>query len=519
MLKTPIVRPALNARVWHHGQVANYTAAFEGQIDEAGEAELARVSDLCCSSKGREIRQPLPSARPKEDPATLMQLMGLALQAVPKLQQLARDAVEGREGCEVVLPPKPTKGILRALQKAQEEYEGDYTRILDLARVSIICDRVTQVAAVLEWLLAPERKPRFEFVRTKDRLSRNWDAEMSGGNRDVMVNGWLDLGGKRRLVVELQLHVRTLYDLKSDLHVLYAGARVLGAMEEATTQHEGIVSDAVLEGVERGVVRQLCCPVTRMDTVQRKMLVDALQREPCALLELDLAFASLAPRMMARDGGGEGAAIQMVDDPQAQPPRAFAEWTVANVLEPETRTLACRRLRYLNLGVTGLCGDIPESLAQCVDMKHLDLGWNALSGSVPEWLGQMRSLRILKLSSNRLTGPIPAALGECGGRRLEQLHLFDNMLEGLVPSESLALQCALKELKLSTRPPEDRDSIPERDVAYMKALGIWYSDGGNPQLRVSISGQRAIEAAAMPECVFWWPATEESETVAAGGPK
>ena len=132
-----------------------------------------------------------------------MQLMGLALQAVPKLQQLARDAVEGREGCEVVLPPKPTKGILRALQKAQEEYEGDYTRILDLARVSIICDRVTQVAAVLEWLLAPERKPRFEFVRTKDRLSRNWDAEMSGGNRDVMVNGWLDLGGKRRLVVEL----------------------------------------------------------------------------------------------------------------------------------------------------------------------------------------------------------------------------------------------------------------------------------------------------------------------------
>ena len=64
MLKTPIVRPALNARVWHHGQVANYTAAFEGQIDEAGEAELARVSDLCCSSKGREIRQPLPSARP-----------------------------------------------------------------------------------------------------------------------------------------------------------------------------------------------------------------------------------------------------------------------------------------------------------------------------------------------------------------------------------------------------------------------------------------------------------------------
>ena len=30
-----------------------------------------------------------------------------------------------------------------------------------------------------------------------------------------------------------------LYELKSDLHVLYAGARVLGAMEDATVKHEG----------------------------------------------------------------------------------------------------------------------------------------------------------------------------------------------------------------------------------------------------------------------------------------
>ena len=55
----------------------------------------------------------------------------------------------------------------------------------------------------LQWLLAKERSPRFRPVRTKDRLSRGWDAEMSGGNRDVMINGWLELGGVRSMIVEV----------------------------------------------------------------------------------------------------------------------------------------------------------------------------------------------------------------------------------------------------------------------------------------------------------------------------
>jgi hypothetical protein len=57
-----------------------------------------------------------------------------------------------------------------------------------------------------------------------------------------MINGWLDLGGGRKFIVEVQLHLRVLYELKSDLHVLYAGARVLGAMETSTTKHEGVLS-------------------------------------------------------------------------------------------------------------------------------------------------------------------------------------------------------------------------------------------------------------------------------------
>eukprot|EP00966_Prymnesium_polylepis_P064351 1492089-Prymnesium_polylepis.1 len=181
--------------------VSKYQAAFDGELDTEGEEAIARVAKLCepVRAKGRSLRQPLPSALPREHLGTLMQLLGLALHAAPKLERLARDAVVGREGCE-------------------EEYEGDYTRIVDLARITIVTESLATLLSVLEWLLAAERSPRFVALRTKDRLSREWDAEMSGGNRDVMVNGWLDLGGGRKLIVEIQLHLHVLYNLKSDLH-------------------------------------------------------------------------------------------------------------------------------------------------------------------------------------------------------------------------------------------------------------------------------------------------------------
>ena len=190
--------------------VNKYSAAFEGIMDAAGEVALERIEQMCTgvAAKGRALRQPLVSAHPKESLDTLMLLLDLAIQAVPKVSALAHDAISGLEGCEVVGAPKPTKGLARALQKAQEEYESDYTRILDLARISIVATTLQALEAVLSWLLANARSPRFRAARVKDRLSRQWDAEMSGGNRDLMVNGWLDVGGGRVLIVEVQLHLR-----------------------------------------------------------------------------------------------------------------------------------------------------------------------------------------------------------------------------------------------------------------------------------------------------------------------
>lgn len=464
--------------------VAMYDAAFEGQLTEAGEAALEHVATMCApfKAKGRSMRQHLPSALPKEHLGTLMQLMGLAIQAAPKIKELAEDCIDGREGCVIMFPSKPTKGMARALQKTQEEYEGDYTRILDYARVSIVCETLKVLAECCEWLVSAERAPRFVVVRTKDRLSREWDAEESGGNRDVMLNGWLALGGGRKLVVEVQLHLQALFELKHSLHVLYVGARVLGAMEEATTSHKGVLSDQVLERVESGVVRSIRCPCAPISVEHRDRLVEAMKTEPCALLGVDLDYATC-----------EGTGLPVFD-----------HWTVARVLEPSTGTLACRRLRVITLGAQGLVGPIPDCMSLLKHVQHFSLGLNALSGEIPHWLGEFKSMRILWLGHNAFTGTIPEAIGQCA--RLEEIDLNDNKLSGVFPAEAFTRLTHLKALQIGSRPKESRESLPEPLVQYLKDHGTWYEGAtGNQELTITAAGKEAIEKALPNIQRVWWP--------------
>ena len=269
-----------------------------------GERGLELVHSLAVevTTKGRAIRQPIPSSYPVEHLQTLMRLYEIALTAYPKLLETVNDAVDAlhrsnetdgngvRLGrAEVVKSPKPTKGLKRALQKAQEEYDGQYTRILDFVRVSIVADTLNGLVFLMRWLMYDRScTSRMSVVRIKDRLSRSYDSEMSGGNRDVMLNGVLDLGGGRKFVVEIQLHLRVLYQLKADLHVLYAGARVLGAMDDATSRHEGRLTDKVIDKARLGVLRKLLCPFTPMSDSQLQGVRDLLTYEPCPVLDLDL---------------------------------------------------------------------------------------------------------------------------------------------------------------------------------------------------------------------------------------
>merc|ERR1719198_1571509 len=121
---------------------------------------------------------------------------------------------------------------------------GDYSRLLDYVRSTMVCADFCTFAEVLTWLCT-DAAPIFKVCRIKDRISRegNYDPDTSGGNRDVLLNGWLDLGPGRKLIVEIQIHLLELYELKADLHALYDDARMLGAKNVGITCHEGTLSD------------------------------------------------------------------------------------------------------------------------------------------------------------------------------------------------------------------------------------------------------------------------------------
>ena len=502
--------------------VTKYAAAFEGQMNAAGERSLERIGELCetvsahCvkSANGRRasgapfgikmrraskeeaargtirppkgaecqraqvLRQKLPSALPCTSLATLMLLLDLAIQAGPNLLDLAREtaAAVGNKGVELMVPSKPTKGVPRALQKTLEEYEGDYTRLVDHARITLVFEELSKLEEALEFLLAAERAPRFVAVRTKDRLSRLWNAEMSGGNRDVMLNGWLDLGGGRRFIVELQLHLRCLYELKSDLHVLYAGARVLGATEDATVSHEGKINGTVLERAARGVIRKVSVPFSPWDVAQRDQVESVLKQEPCALLELDMSYASC---------------------PVSKDAHPFDGRTLVDLLQPDTGTLACRRLQILRCGWNGIAGPIPLSIEHCHSLQELALGNNQLTGEIPACIGSLKQLKELWLYQNKLSGPIPETLGEL--HVLESLALHDNLLSGQVPSAAIAKLTRLKDLQLGASLQGGYSTtVPEKWQRYMRERGVFYCDGsGNQELWISAAGKAEILEAAV----------------------
>ena len=66
---------------------------------------------------------------------------------------------------------------------------------------------------------------------------------------------------------------------------------------------------------------------------------------------------------------------------------------MAKICVPPTGTIACRRLRIVDLEAVGLAGEIPQELSRCSALIHLSLHRNCLNGPIPDWLYQLPALR------------------------------------------------------------------------------------------------------------------------------
>ena len=127
----------------------------------------------------------------------------------------------------------------------------------------------------------------FEVLLIKNRLMLAFDAKVSGGYRDLLLNLRCLATGH---IVELQITLKGLIDVKAGGgHANYAIARVHRLFERDTYRYEGALGDAVLEGVRCGVVSELVCRGTASGLAAHfDRLLAALRSPSCGLSELQL---------------------------------------------------------------------------------------------------------------------------------------------------------------------------------------------------------------------------------------
>jgi hypothetical protein len=328
----------------------------------------------------------------------------------------------------------------------------------------------------------------FAVLLIKNRLMLAFDASVSGGYRDLLLNLRCFETGH---IVELQITLKGLIDVKAGSgHANYAIARVHRLFERDTYRYEGALGAAVLDNVRCGVVRELVCrgKASGLAALFDSLLV-SLRSPVCGLSELKLSGCDWP----------KGRALSELIE--ALPARGLKTLGIGNMQVggalPEALGDKCKDAELVALNNMGLTGGVPASLGKCTKLKMLMLSSNQLNGSISDELGQCGELEVLKLQQNQLTGGVPASLGKCA--KLTTILLFQNQLEGPIPDE--LGQCGeLVELDLSTNQLTGGVPASLGKCTKLKMLQLRANEG----LTTTASGEQELKE-ALPSAKFFLP--------------
>eukprot|EP00747_Dinoflagellata_sp_TGD_P071047 gnl/TRDRNA2_/TRDRNA2_156846_c2_seq1.p1 gnl/TRDRNA2_/TRDRNA2_156846_c2~~gnl/TRDRNA2_/TRDRNA2_156846_c2_seq1.p1 ORF type:complete len:694 (-),score=70.44 gnl/TRDRNA2_/TRDRNA2_156846_c2_seq1:23-1996(-) len=413
--------------------LASEVALLEGSINTS--LFQRRASSLADMSADRLVRQKLlRGIEPPEASSSLpylVQLYSDAMYVQPLLfelvEQVAMAVRKTHAESAVKFVRGPLKDFSRAGLKAKQEYDGDYSCLLDLARASLECQTVSALVSALEAVSSAVQHGTYSILGLKNGLVE--DACKHGGYRHINISLGLGGDGAQHVghICELQLHLTALLDIKSSSgHDVCRVAQRLRAFEVDNCTYMGNLTQEVIGRVASGTLSVVESFGMCMDPVVVAPMVQALQSPSCRLVHLDLRRCFLEgelsiflPHSACQCLGRTLRYLDMAcnDDLQGEIPAWLGE---------------LQYLETLQLGLCRLIGPIPPEIGQLVQLKVLGLQRNRLSGQIPAALGSLMHLKSLDLSHNKLNGEIPAELGQCV--QLEDLHLEKNKLSGGIPT-------------------------------------------------------------------------------------
>ena len=374
-----------------------------------------------------------PPATPSPDSMVFLALLYVAGErTLPELHALA-DFVSAKLP-EVTPIVAPLKGEQRAAHKALDKYNGDYSRVTDVARMTMQCPTLRLAHEVLALLLAHDG---FELVLIKDRLMLAFDTSATGGYKDMLINLRCCATGH---IVEVQITLERLLEIKAGGgHAAYQIARLHKLFERSTYHYEGALGAAVIERLRCGIVRELSCRGTTTRLAEHfDALLEALRAPSCQLRDL---------RLVGCDWPEGRALTELVG---ALPKSGLKLLIISGMRVggalPAALFDKCAEAEAIALSEMALTGGVPSSVGCCSRLKRLNLWDNQLEGPIPHELGRCAEVFDLALYKNKLTGGVPASLGKCA--KLKGLYLYENQLEGSIPDE-LSDCVAMEHLNLS----------------------------------------------------------------------
>ena len=149
--------------------------------------------------------------------------MGQGLDKKLGLRRLDMDSdnIEGflrefdKPGAVLVFPSM--KGKERAMEKVETEYEGDWSRLVDIVRATIAVEKISDLKRVVDELMVGTklaRRPEDSFVE-----------QSAWGFRRLKINAVMPNGH----IIEVQVHLKGIFRVCVQTHDLYKKAREIAA--------------------------------------------------------------------------------------------------------------------------------------------------------------------------------------------------------------------------------------------------------------------------------------------------